>query len=65
MFSPKFYCLYCVAGFTDMIDGTIARKTGSASTFGSTLDSIADFVFIMACLIKLLPVLTLSTWLWL
>ena len=65
VFSPKFYCLYCVAGFTDMIDGAIARKTGSACTFDSTLDSIADFVFIIAFLIKLLPVLTLSTWLWL
>ena len=47
-----------------MIDGTVARKTGSVSEFGSTLDSIADFVFIAVCLIKLLPVLTISAWLW-
>ena len=26
-FSPAFYMLYLIAGFTDMIDGTIARKT--------------------------------------
>ena len=62
--SPSFYFLYCVAGFTDMIDGTVARKTGSVSEFGSALDSIADFVFIAVCLIKLLPVLTISAWLW-
>ena len=47
-----------------MIDGVIARKTGSVSEFGSTLDSVADFVFITVCLIKLLPVLTISTQLW-
>ena len=47
-----------------MIDGTVARKTGSVSEFGSALDSIADFVFIAVCLIKLLPVLTISAWLW-
>lgn len=64
VFSPLFYILYCVAGFTDMIDGVIARKTGSVSEFGSTLDSVADFVFITVCLIKLLPVLTISTQLW-
>lgn len=62
-FSPSFYFLYCVAGFTDMIDGTVARKTGSVSEFGSALDSIADFVFIAVFLIKLLPVLTISAWL--
>ena len=63
-FSPMFYFLYGVAGLTDMIDGAVARKTGSVSEFGSTLDSVADFVFLAACLIKLLPVLTISTWLW-
>ncbi len=64
LFFPVFYILYCVAGFTDMIDGVIARKTGSVSEFGSTLDSVADFVFITVYLIKLLPVLTISTQLW-
>ena len=63
-FTPMFYFLYGVAGLTDMIDGAVARKTGSVSEFGSTLDSVADFVFLAACLIKLLPVLTISTWLW-
>ena len=64
VFSPVFYGCYLAAGFTDMIDGTVARKTGSVSEFGSALDSIADFVFIAVCLIKLLPVLTISAWLW-
>ena len=61
--SPAFFILYLVAGFTDMIDGTIARKTNTASEFGSRLDTIADMVFVAACMIKLFPVLTISTWL--
>ena len=62
-FSSTFYILYLVAGFTDMIDGPIARKTNTANEFGSRLDTIADIVFVAACMIKLLPVLTIPTWL--
>ncbi len=61
-FSPKFYIVYFVAGFSDMIDGTIARKTNSANEFGSRLDTIADIAFTVACMIKLLPVLAIPTW---
>ena len=63
-FSPAFYVLYLAAGFTDMIDGTIARKTNTANEFGSRLDTIADLTFVVACMIKLLPALTIPTWLW-
>ena len=62
--SPVFYALYIVAGFTDMIDGTIARKTNTVSEFGSKLDTVADFGFVMTCLFKLLPVLQIPGWLW-
>ena len=61
--SQAFFILYLVAGFTDMIDGTIARKTNTASEFGSRLDTIADMVFVAACMIKLFPVLTIPAWL--
>lgn len=63
-FSPAFYVLYLSAGFTDMIDGTIARKTNTVSDFGSKLDTVADFVFIVASLIKLIPVLDIPTWIY-
>lgn len=61
--SPTFYILYLAAGFSDMIDGTIARKTNSANEFGAALDTIADTVFVVVCMIKLLPVLTIPAWL--
>ena len=63
-FSPAFYVLYCLAGFTDMIDGAVARKTDTVSEFGSSLDTIADTVLAAICLIKLLPNLTIPIWLW-
>ena len=62
--SPVFYALYLAAGFSDMIDGAVARKTGTVSELGSRLDTIADIVFTAVCLIKLLPVLEIPTWLY-
>ena len=59
-----FYVLYGMAGFTDIIDGTVARKTNTAGEFGAKLDTIADFIFVAVCLIKLLPVLDIPVWLW-
>ena len=47
-----------------MVDGAVARKTGTVSKLGSRLDTIADIVFTAACLIKLLPVLDVPTWLY-
>ena len=63
VFSPLFYTLYIVAGVSDMIDGTVARKTGTVSEFGSKLDTAADFVLVLVCLLKLIPVLHIPTWL--
>lgn len=63
-FSPEFYIMYFLCGFSDMIDGTIARKTNTVSEFGSTLDTVADFVFVVVCLIKLLPMIYIPVWLW-
>ena len=63
-FSVGFYTVYLLCGFSDMIDGTVARKTNSTSQFGSQLDTIADLVFVVAALFKLLPVIHLPGWLW-
>ena len=64
VFSPIFYVLYLIAGLSDMADGIIARKTNSVSEFGSRFDSIADFVFVAVCLIKILPVMDIPIWLY-
>ena len=62
--SVAFYSLYLLCGFTDMIDGTVARKTNSVSRFGEKLDTAADIVFVVVALIKFLPNLPIPQWLW-
>ena len=61
--SLPFLILYIAAGITDMIDGTVARKNGNVSEFGSKLDTVADLVLVVVCLIKLIPVIHLPSWL--
>ena len=63
-FSLSFFVLYLAAGLTDMIDGPVARKTGTANEFGAKLDTAADFLFVAVCLWKLLPSLAAALWLW-
>ena len=63
-FSMAFYIIYLFCGFSDMVDGTIARKTNSTSKFGSQLDTIADLIFVMVSLFKLLPTIHIPQWLW-
>ena len=63
-FSLDFYIAYILCGFSDMIDGTIARKTNKTSKFGSQLDTVADFVFVVVSLFKLLPTAHIPGWLW-
>ena len=62
--SPIFYALYITAGFTDMIDGMIARKLNTASEFGAKLDTAADLIFVVVCFAKYLPVLKLSLYIY-
>ena len=64
VFSLAFYIIYLFCGFSDMIDGTIARKTNSISRFGSQLDTAADLLFILASIISLLPAIRIPGWLW-
>ena len=64
VFSPVFYVLYLIAGLSDMIDGTIARRMNTISEFGARFDTAADFVFVVVCLIKFLPVISIPAWLY-
>ena len=58
--SVLFLIIYTVAEFTDIIDGTIARKTGSSSKMGALLDSIADLL-LAANLVKIIFSMKLIT----
>ena len=63
-FSLKFYITYLLCGFSDMIDGTIARRTNSIGKFGSQLDTVTDLIFVVVSLFKLLPLIHIPGWLW-
>lgn len=64
--SVIFFVVYVLCGVSDVLDGWIARATNSATEFGAKLDSIADLLFYLVMLIKLLPVLwrLLPSWIW-
>ena len=65
VFSFLFYIAYAICGLSDITDGIVARKTNSDSEFGAKLDTIADFVFAAAAIIKLLPIIPVPKWAWL
>jgi len=45
------FIIFVVAGITDMIDGTIARRMGVASKFGRMLDPLADKILVCGAFI--------------
>ena len=42
--------LYIVAALTDLVDGWLARRSGTASDFGARLDGVVDNLFSLATL---------------
>ena len=64
VFSPALFVLYIAAGLSDMLDGFVARKTDTVSELGARLDTMADFVLVVVCLIKLLTILRIPAWLY-
>lgn len=65
-FTVSFFVIYTSSGFTDILDGTIARITKTTSEFGAKLDSAADLLFYSIMIIKIFPKLLkiLPLWVW-
>ena len=63
-FSPPFYVFYLAAGVSDMLDGTVARVTHTASDFGAKFDTTADVVFCLTACVKIFPTFVFPVWLW-
>ncbi len=61
-----FYILYFLCGFSDVLDGFIARRTGKTSALGARLDSIADLLLYAVMILKVMPRLIrlLPVWIW-
>ena len=55
--SLAFYAIYIICGFSDIMDGFIARRVGITSRFGAKLDSMADMIMVGVLLVVLYPII--------
>ncbi|MEI6662746.1 MAG: CDP-diacylglycerol--glycerol-3-phosphate 3-phosphatidyltransferase [Actinomycetes bacterium] len=54
--------VFCLASFTDLLDGRIARSRGSITTFGQLMDPVADKLLVLAALISLVSLGRVAAW---
>lgn len=54
--------LFCIAGFTDYIDGVLARKLGLITNFGKLMDPLIDKIMVTAAFICLIPLGAVPAW---
>jgi CDP-diacylglycerol--glycerol-3-phosphate 3-phosphatidyltransferase len=54
--------VFAVASLTDALDGWIARRNKSESTFGKLMDPLADKLLVVAALVSLVSLDRLSAW---
>lgn len=63
-FSIPFFAFYVIGGISDILDGWIARRTGTVSRTGAMLDSVADAVFFLIAAIRILPAIPVPRPVW-
>lgn len=56
------FLLYCLAGFTDYLDGYLARAQGTVSKLGVFLDPVADKIMVVAVIVMLIHNDHISGW---
>ena len=56
------YLICIIAGFTDVLDGYLARKYDLVTTFGKLVDPLTDKIFTVSCFIVLVESLIVPAW---
>ena len=59
-----FWTLYLLCGLSDVLDGAVARSTGTVSRLGERLDTIADIIFVTVWMVLFIPAINVGRWLW-
>ena len=59
-----FWTLYLLYGLSDVLDGAVARSTGTVSRLGEKLDTIADIIFVAVWMLLFIPAIDVGRWLW-
>ena len=59
-----FWTLYLLCGLSDVLDGAVARSTGTVSLLGEKLDTIADIIFVAVWMLLFIPAIDVGRWLW-
>ena len=59
-----FWTLYLLCGLSDILDGAVARLTGTVSRLGERLDTLADIVFVAVWMVLFIPAINIGLWLW-
>ena len=59
-----FWALYLLCGLFDVLDGAVARLTGTVSRLGEMLDTIADIIFVAVWIVLFIPAIDVGRWLW-
>ena len=64
--SIGFYVIYIICGFSDIVDGFIARSIDATSRLGEKLDSMADMIMVGVLLFVFYPIVnpTIQIFIW-
>ena len=59
-----FWILYLICGLSDVLDGAVARATGTVSHLGERLDTLADIIFAAVWMVLFIPAMNVGKWVW-